>query len=78
MLLAHTLSVHTHPSAALTDSAHNWPSYTFMRVLSWFIDEPHNPFGIHAFVSAAEAAGKAAGSWIGPHLAAHIIMYDKR
>ncbi|KAJ7619970.1 hypothetical protein DFH06DRAFT_69828 [Mycena polygramma] len=40
------------------------------RLLSWFLDAPAAPFGVHRMALAGKAAGKDAGMWFGPSAAA--------
>ncbi|KAJ7891666.1 peptidase family C54-domain-containing protein [Mycena olivaceomarginata] len=40
------------------------------RLLSWFLDAPAAPFGVHRMALAGKAAGKDVGMWFGPSAAA--------
>ncbi|KAJ7718815.1 hypothetical protein B0H16DRAFT_1608276, partial [Mycena metata] len=40
------------------------------RLLSWFLDAPAAPFGVHRMALAGKAAGKDVGMWFGPNAAA--------
>ncbi|KAJ6600231.1 hypothetical protein B0H10DRAFT_2320514 [Mycena sp. CBHHK59/15] len=40
------------------------------RLLSWFLDAPAAPFGVHRMALAGKAAGKDVGIWFGPSAAA--------
>ncbi|KAJ7916666.1 hypothetical protein B0H13DRAFT_357975 [Mycena leptocephala] len=41
-----------------------------VRLLSWFLDTPAAPFGVHRMALAVRAAGKDVGMWFGPSAAA--------
>ncbi|KAJ7768174.1 hypothetical protein DFH07DRAFT_769384, partial [Mycena maculata] len=45
------------------------------RLLSWFLDAPGAPFGVHRMALAGKAAGKDVGMWFGPSAAASAIRY---
>ncbi|KAJ7711319.1 hypothetical protein B0H16DRAFT_1817074 [Mycena metata] len=38
------------------------------RLLSWFLDAPAAPFGVHRIALAGKAAGKGVGMWFGPSI----------
>ncbi|KAJ7171540.1 cysteine protease required for autophagy [Mycena filopes] len=40
------------------------------RMISWFLDAPAAPFGVHRMALAGKAAGKDVGMWFGPSAAA--------
>ncbi|KAJ7109010.1 hypothetical protein C8R43DRAFT_183653 [Mycena crocata] len=40
------------------------------RLVSWFLDTPVAPFGVHRMALAGKAAGKDVGMWFGPSAAA--------
>ncbi|KAF8174976.1 peptidase family C54-domain-containing protein [Mycena galopus ATCC 62051] len=54
------------PFPALSPSAHALHA----RLLSWFLDAPAAPFGVHRMALAGKAAGKDVGMWFGPSAAA--------
>ncbi|KAJ6542257.1 hypothetical protein B0H10DRAFT_2448185 [Mycena sp. CBHHK59/15] len=43
------------------------------RLLSWFLDAPVAPFGVHRMALAGKALGKDVGMWFGPSAAAGAI-----
>jgi cysteine protease ATG4 len=44
-------------------------------LLSWFLDAPAAPFGVHRMALAGKAAGKDAGMWFGPSAAAGALRF---
>jgi hypothetical protein len=45
------------------------------RLLSWFLDTPAAPFGVHRMALAVRAAGKDVGMWFGPNAAAGALRW---
>ncbi|KAK6981095.1 peptidase family C54-domain-containing protein [Favolaschia claudopus] len=43
------------------------------RLVSWFLDAPAAPFGVHRMALAGKAAGKDVGMWFGPAAAASAV-----
>ncbi|KAJ7245089.1 hypothetical protein C8J57DRAFT_1191054 [Mycena rebaudengoi] len=43
------------------------------RLLSWFLDSPAAPFGVHRMALAGKAQGKDVGMWFGPSAAAGAV-----
>ncbi|KAF7378518.1 hypothetical protein MSAN_00279400 [Mycena sanguinolenta] len=43
------------------------------RLISWFLDAPAAPFGVHRMALAGKAAGKDVGMWFGPSAAASAL-----
>ncbi|KAJ7433638.1 hypothetical protein B0H11DRAFT_757814 [Mycena galericulata] len=43
------------------------------RLLSWFLDAPAAPFGVHRMALAGKAQGKDVGMWFGPSAAAGAV-----
>ncbi|KAJ7616137.1 hypothetical protein FB45DRAFT_935358 [Roridomyces roridus] len=43
------------------------------RLISWFLDAPAAPFGVHRMALAGKAAGKDVGMWFGPSAAASAV-----
>ncbi|KAJ7216903.1 hypothetical protein C8J57DRAFT_1732410 [Mycena rebaudengoi] len=43
------------------------------RLLSWFLDSPVAPFGVHRMALAGKAQGKDVGMWVGPSAAAEAV-----
>ncbi|KAJ7208129.1 hypothetical protein C8J57DRAFT_1484504 [Mycena rebaudengoi] len=43
------------------------------RLLSWFLDSPAAPFGMHRMALAGKAQGKDVGMWVGPSAAAEAV-----
>ncbi|KAJ7673031.1 hypothetical protein DFH06DRAFT_1319246 [Mycena polygramma] len=58
--------------ASTSDAPDNHPSFpaSIARLLSWFLDAPAAPFGVHRMALAGKAAGKDVGMWFGPSAAA--------
>ncbi|KAJ7712218.1 hypothetical protein B0H16DRAFT_1625925 [Mycena metata] len=48
------------------------------RLLSWFLDAPAAPFGVHRMALAGKAAGKDVGMWFGPNAAAGALRGNPR
>ncbi|KAJ6602111.1 hypothetical protein B0H10DRAFT_1756317, partial [Mycena sp. CBHHK59/15] len=66
-LLAYTLPApHFPPPTARAHALH-------ARLLSWFLDAPVAPFGVHRMALAGKALGKDVGMWFGPSAAAGAI-----
>ncbi|KAJ7442938.1 peptidase family C54-domain-containing protein [Mycena galericulata] len=59
---AHTSLPPFPPTTPATFAAH-------ARLLSWFLDAPAAPFGVHRMALAGKAAGKDVGMWFGPSAA---------
>jgi hypothetical protein len=52
------------------------PAYVLhARLLSWFLDAPAAPFGVHRMALAGKAAGKDVGMWFGPNAAAGALRF---
>lgn len=48
---------------------------TYVRILSWFLDEPSTacPFGVHRMAREGKRLGKEVGEWFGPSTAAGAV-----
>ncbi|KAJ7714766.1 peptidase family C54-domain-containing protein [Mycena maculata] len=75
-LLATALARVGDPSPPLSFAAHTTSPTAFAahaRLLSWFLDAPAAPFGVHRMALAGKAAGKDVGMWFGPSAAAGAV-----
>ncbi|KAJ6491180.1 hypothetical protein C8R45DRAFT_1213193 [Mycena sanguinolenta] len=63
-----------HPSAPPPFPPPNRTAHALhARLISWFLDAPAAPFGVHRMALAGKAAGKDVGMWFGPSAAASAL-----
>ncbi|KAJ7452015.1 hypothetical protein FB451DRAFT_699438 [Mycena latifolia] len=64
-----------YPSNPIPDCSPQTPAAlgAHARLLSWFLDAPAAPFGVHRMALAGKAAGKNVGMWFGPSATASAV-----
>ncbi|KAF7289537.1 Cysteine protease [Mycena chlorophos] len=60
-------------SASSEGTAERTKHMTYVRLISWFMDSPDAPFGIHRLCLAGRDLGTPVGTWFGPAVAANAI-----
>ncbi|KAJ7465526.1 hypothetical protein FB451DRAFT_421834 [Mycena latifolia] len=64
-----------YPSNPIPDCSPQTPAAlgAHAHLLSWFLDAPAAPFGVHRMALAGKAAGKNVGMWFGPSATASAV-----